>query len=279
MIKPQILYPSRANSGEFYYQIPEGVTPKLKDFIVNIPVSTDTPPHPPFHRGWLAVKRVDGWAIEDSDIQIYIDNKLVSIILFNNKDISTAIAYPIDLRMTKVDIEGATHIYKNTANTGWLFAHSTIEDHEIREAAIKEVVYLAFEEAVGDAHIAVVDSSHRNYSDIQRSGPIRAYKNIIEFRRACMGHAVKLERDSYLGEHLHVDTRSINKIASKAISEIRQEWESKKSAAYNTIRLNVHSIGFELDLSHTYETRWDKAKRIADEAAARAAAESEGDNG
>ena len=43
------------------------------------------------------------------------------------------IAFPVDPRMTRQDIEGATKIYENEDGTAWLFAHASAGNHHDHE--------------------------------------------------------------------------------------------------------------------------------------------------
>ena len=60
------------------------------------------------------------------------------------QDGAADLAYPIDPRMIKSDIEGAKYIEPNADNTGWLFYHETVgerRDHELQLMAVIEGVF------------------------------------------------------------------------------------------------------------------------------------------
>ena len=77
-----------------------------------------------------AVKVIDEWQIVRFD-ELYSEGDFTN---FSSPFISVhAVAYPIDPRMTRADIDGATRIFANADNTGWLFGHSHEEHHKDHE--------------------------------------------------------------------------------------------------------------------------------------------------
>ena len=180
------------------------------------------------------------------------------------------LAYPVDPRMEREDIVGATRIYPNADNTGWLFAHASTGNHQDHELALMGALNGVFEICLrqyltdiyggtGEA-ITIGQQRYREMSQL--------YGEVIRVARANA-------RDACLGERRkepHPEQGHVLTEIKEAYESVLARWESEKPKELETLRGGLQYVKAALAIP-VPETRWDKAARL--EAEAKAAAETE----
>ena len=219
----------------FYIDYPSDA-PKIKksDIFVNLPPST-APERSDWTywkerlRGWVAVRNtVDRhWFIADA---IFVHDDDTLYVEANSKPCD-ALALGIDSRMTREDIDGATHIFKNADNTGWLFAHSNTGHHADHELQLMACIDGVFQPYFRQLHVDVIDGANLNIK--QRA--TRLYSLLSQFygevialartnaRAVLLGHRHK---EAHPAEgHLHSEIKT-------AFDAVRASWiKTRKSDA------------------------------------------------
>ena len=289
MIQPTIIYEAPDIHTSFDWDIPSGISLKVKDVIVNIPASTS-----PFtrvsgtvtNRGWVAVRHEGIWKIEDASI--HISTSLLSVLGAENVP-HEAMAFPIDPRMKRQDIAGATKIYPNSDNTGWLFAHAEVGDHHERIIKLEAIMHTLFEDLVHsnleDVLKKVVGGNNPSpqlgtellYNYNSQFGALSNYSNIVEFRKECVKWCSEVEKLLHVGQHIQEDDLSIKHQLVRAIKQAKLIWnaDTGKARILATIASQVDAIIARVEADHEIETRWVKKARLDAEAKKRASAEAE----
>ena len=261
----------------FYIPYPSDA-PKIKrsDIFVNIPPSTDPELKDWTYeegrvRGWMAVRNtVDRhWFLADG-----VFYRIGSEIHFDaNSDPCDAIALGIDSRMTREDIEGATRIFKNADNTGWLFAHSNTGHHADHELQLMACIDGVFQPYFRQLHVDVIDGANLNIK--QRATELYSllsqfYGEVIALARTnaravLLGHR---HREAHPAEgHLHSEIKT-------AFAAVRAKWIKTRKADATKLAPSFAYVSNILTIPSP-ETRWDRAARLEAEAKKKAAAEAE----
>ena len=216
------------------------------------------------------IERSDGWVVEWVRIRKY-SNYLVFDC--EARIISTRMAYPIDPNMTEKDINGATIIYPNASNDGWLFAHATEVDHTdrmfIASTAMATLFDKPMEDKIQQTLAAIVNENETN----QQRGYYSHWANLLEFKKECTAYCHKFEKLLYIGQHKHQEGLDLRSMLLRCVKHIKAEWE--KAEKYDAVSGDVNSIIAHLETDHTFETRWEQAARHKAEAAARETSETE----
>lgn len=202
------------------------------------------------------------------------------------------VAYPIDPRMTKKDIEGANRIYKNADQTGWLFAHAETGHHHERVILLEAIMHTLFEDLIhdrlGDVLKAVI--GHNNprpqigtellYTYNAQSGAFANYGNIIDFRKECIKWCSEVEKLLHIGQHIQEDDHALKHQLVRSIEQAKLIWKADtgKKRILAGIESQVNAIIARVETDHEIDTRWVKAKKRADAAAAAAAAAESSDD-
>ena len=295
MIRPSLV--KRTSYGTFNTYgkdiVPKDYVPKTKDFaIITMPtetVSSET------IRGSAAIEELGFWHPIEVDFNFSIGQLSISptIPKYYNQ-----IAFPVDPAMTRQDIEGATRIYTNSTNTGWLFAHAHAEDHHERVILLETIMHTLFEDLVHSklegVLKAVVGSDNPSpqigtellYTYNAQSGQLANYSNLIDFRKECIKWCSEVEKLLHIGQHVQENNHYLQHQLVRAIEQAKLIWnaDTGKKSILASIASEVNAIIARVETDHEIETRWAKAKRIADAEAARKAAEAaanenEGGNG
>lgn len=292
MIRPTISYEKMPYNPIFAAIYPSDIIAKKSDFVISsiIPSTDSVEYYEPTveQRGWIATWDGQKWRVEDG--QIVIKEHYASVTHFSGEH-REAYAFPIDPSMTKLDIEGATRIYKNADNTGWLFAHAETIHHHDRIIQLESVMYTLFEELSQEYLNNVLKAviGHNNprpeigtellYNYSSQSGSFANYDNLLEFRKECVKQCSEVEKLLHVGQHEQEDDYYLKHQLVRAINQAKKIWkaDTDKSRSLATIEGKVNLIIARVETDHTIETRWDKAKRIAAEAAARETSATEGE--
>ena len=265
---------------DFYVPYPSDA-PKLKrsDIFVNLPPSTG-----PELRDWAySAGRVRGWAAVRASLDrhwfvadaIFAHQESDTIYVECNTSIACdAVAVSIDPRMTREDIEGATRIFKNADNTGWLFAHSNTGHHADHELQLMACIDGVFQPYFRQLHVDVIDGANRNIK--QRA--TRLYSLLSQFygevialartnaRAVLLGHR---HREAHPAEgHLHSEIKT-------AFDAVRAKWIKTRKSEATDLTPAFTYVGNILTIPNP-ESRWDRAARLEAEAKKKkAAAEAE----
>ena len=247
---------------------------------VNIPASTETAPskwqsYGKYERGWVAVlSTLDRyWFIADAAVRINHQSYYKAIAI----DANTAsqgcdkIAFGIDSRMTAEDINGATRIYKNEANTGWLFAHSNTGHHADHEINLMAGIDGIMQPMFRQYHVDVIMGA--NITAKERAA--NQYKLLSLFYGEVVGLARKNARSKHLGERHrdpHPENGHIHSEIKVAYEVTKTEWETNRAADVALLTGAFTFITTALTIPNP-ETRWEKAARLAAEAKKKADAE------
>ena len=189
-------------------------------------------------------------------------------------------AFPIDQRMTAEDIEGASHIFKNADNTGWLFSHANHGNHADHEITLMAGIDGIMQPMFRQYHVDVIMGA--NLAAKERAA--NQYKLLSLFYGEVVGLARKNARTKHLGERHkdpHPENGHIHSEIKVAYEATKAEWETNRAADVVKIQGAFTYIGTALTIPNA-ETRWDKAARIEAEkkkkAAEAAAAEEQATN-
>ena len=179
--------------------------------------------------------------------------------------------HPVDPRIVSADVDGADRAYPNAAKDGWLFAHADENwhhDHELEaEAALTAVFASEVEARTSKVLSALVTGSSRAS---RTATTVR--DNLIVFREDVRNHVIAAARTRHLGyQHQNPEDSHISDVLSKSLASVTDSWTRKKATSYALIRTSVAAVRTRLATKHSYETRWDKAARLAREAAAKKA--------
>ena len=184
--------------------------------------------------------------------------KVLHINAYTGSQGCNEIALGIDPRMRKEDIEGATIIYKNKKENGWLFAHATEEEHHDRILLAETAISVVFEELLMDRLIRmdVVDIAGRSTSN--RRGELTILAHINDFRNDCMKMARWSEGQLHIGEHVKdPEEHYIYKMVEKAFALAKKKWKAEKSAELNQISDRIAGIEKRLKSRHSFKRRWE----------------------
>ena len=217
--------------------------------------------------GYIAVKNEGVWHAYHATVHQYSDYPGVTEVQCTDARGEGKLAYPIDSRMTKIDIEGARHIEPNKDNTGWVFHHETIgerRDHELKLMAVIEGIFRPVFHQYGYDHLSGATDTHRNLA-IERHGLLASfYGQIIQ-------NVQKKARSAYLSErqtshhfaegHLYSDLHSVFEATKK-------KWIADNTAEdFNKVSGGFRFIETRLAIPAP-ETRWDREARLKKEAEA-----------
>ena len=217
--------------------------------------------------GYCAVNLDGQWQVKEITIQVH---DLVEFSI--PEDIYHAfskIAFPIDPRMTEQDIAGATHIYPNTANTGWLFGHAGTGHHHDHELLLITTIDGIMQPVFRQYQADLYDGK----SAPARNRAKERFTLLSEFYGMVLSEARKLARTKHHGERhkdLHPETGHLHTEISVAYTTIKTKWEAEKATDAAKISVAFTYIENVLNIP-TPETRWDMAARL--EAEAKAAAD------
>ena len=286
---PMLAYEDPGDPCMFYKRFPSTTT-KLTDFIIPTLPSENTYYSDGRVRGNKAsiAMRVSGkWIVEEAFVSFSKTRVTVECVKYIGRD---AYAFPIDPRMTRMDIEGADRIFANSTNDGWLFGHSESDEHHDRAYQLESIMTTLFQDAI-DVKMQQVMASIVNPSrsrpiigDSGSGGTQRAnyihWDALVRFRKECVKWCLEFEKLLHIGKHIQESDLHIHHQLLRAINQAKRVWtlDQSKKDSLDTISADVTAITAKINTIHTFETRWEKAARREAEAK-KAAAESSSDSG
>ena len=82
---------------------------------------------------YIVVHRDNEWHLAKANIQWFSQGGNRIHVHHDDEHVIDKMAFPVDPRMIAEDIEGATNLYPNETNDGWLFVHASQGHHEDHE--------------------------------------------------------------------------------------------------------------------------------------------------
>ena len=268
-IRPQIWHAltDRTQRWEFYQHYGRDDPPAWETFTINSMgfYREDLHIEPSAYRNvrnvrYIATQDESGtWRTTRAFADIF-DNK-VHVHAYDTDELyADRMAFPIDPRMTQLDIDGATHIYKNEDNTGWLFAHATPGKHHDHEINLISGIDGLMQPMFRQYHVDVITGA--NFEAKNRAANLFAL--LSTFYGEVIGIAKTNARAKYLGEReqkpLPVDGHILVE-AKTAFEAIIAKWKANRPADANKLTTAFTYITNALAIPDP-ETRWDKEARI-----------------
>ena len=268
---------------EFYFDLPKGYTYNPADFFFGDPIDKGT-----WHEGDVVVCNSGEWEAKIGGAQKQGEKIRVSCHTAIHAD---KIAFPIDPAMTAKDINGATRIYPNATNDGWLFAHAEVAHHHDRIITLEAVMHTLFEDLVHSKLTDVLKAvvGHNNpsppigtallYNYNAQSGSLANYQTLVEFRKECVKWCSEVEKLLHVGQHVQEDDHTLKHQIVRAINQAKAVWKADtegKARNLSAIEPQVNAIIARVEAEHEILTRWAKvARQEAEKKKAAAASNSE----
>ena len=221
--------------------------------------------------GHIAINKHGHWQVVNAELSIfsYYGIRRTNIEATGKYGEAT-LAYPIDPRMIKSDIEGAQRIEPNADNTGWLFYHETVgerRDHELQLMAVVEGVFRPVFQQYGYDFLRNYSADHATLAKERHSIIASFYGQFIQAIQTKSRSATLSARHTshHFGDgHLYGDLHTVYEAEKKKwIDANTDEDFGKVSGAFAFIdrRLTIPAP----------ETRWDRDARLEAEALAQEA--------
>lgn len=264
----------------FYFNGPQGYVLDLSDFIIGDLEPKDKTLSRGMRNGVVAIEMTDGWRAER--VNIYPSPRAATFECSEDK-LGLRMAFPVDPNMTEKDVNGATILYPNETNDGWLFAHATPAHHDDRIITLEAVMRTLFEGLIHDQLEDVLKAviGHNNpspkigtellYTYNAQSGEFTNYSNIIEFRKECVKWCSEVEKRLHIGQHVQEDNHTLKHQLVRAIHQAKAVWKADtegKARNLEAIEGQVNAIIAHVERDHAFETRWARAARREAEAKA-----------
>ena len=148
--------------------------------------------------GRYAAVRANGkWKTVRAFANRWVAGSRITIHLYDKDEVGVeSLAFPIDSRMKQIDIDGASHIYKNDDNTGWLFSHASPGEHHDHEINLLSGIDGIMQPMFRQYHVDVITGA--NFEAKNRAANL--FKLLSEFYGEVVGVARTNARAKYLGE-------------------------------------------------------------------------------
>lgn len=207
---------------------------------------------------YIAAHRDGEWAVTRAYHEIQ-GTKLIIHAWGQDERQIDKMAWPVDPRMTRKDIDGAKHIIKNSTNTGWLFSPATPQDHEDRLLITEATITTVFEELLRSRFSRVDIVRLAGSSTSNQRGELTVAEHINSFKNDCAKIARYNEHQLYIGQHIHeYEKHTIYAMCHKAFMDTKQKWRVEKSAELRQISNHLTPIEKRLSKRPTFEYRWEK---------------------
>ena len=267
---PSFAIRSNHLSCEFAFQIPEGYVVDKSDFTIG-----EIVPGQYKDKCNIVVQIYSGWAIEEAYLNVDLDDREIFFECVEGTH-AERMAYPIDPAMTEKDINGASIIYPNETNTGWLFAHALPAHHDDRIITLEAVMHTLFENLVYDKLDDVLKAviGHNNpspkigtellYTYQAQSGAYANYGTIRAFQKECVKWCSEVEKLLHVGQHVQEDDHTLKHQLVRAINQAKAVWKADtegKALSLVAIEGHVNAIIAHVERDHAFETRWVKAAK------------------
>ena len=240
-------------------------------FFINTPASTEEVDFrlgsdaDEYHRGWIVVKHTldRHWYAADGVVRIVHEDiptrRRYRVRGKFSDDGCHEIAFGIDPRMRREDIDGATHIYLNEKKDGWLFAHATVEEHHDRIFAAEVAMSTVFDEVLHD-HLTKVLVKMISGSTSEQRGAATILEHIENFRNDCKKIVRYNEIQLHIGAHIREpEEHYIYKMVERAYMDTKKFWQKdpKKKVIFNQIGDHLTAIETRLTSRATFKNRWE----------------------
>ena len=297
MIPLTLLFENTHDACIFQKTFPDGTVLKESDIKIQSMPSKDSGNDYSEKTIWCAVQHAGVWGVAQYDLQISSNGNEFELYCHDeeNERRWDFVAFPIDPAMTAKDINGATRIYPNATNDGWLFAHSEVSDHHDRIITLEAVMHTLFEDLVHDKLTDVLKAvvGHNNpsppigtallYNYGAQSGSLANYQILVEFRKECVKWCAEVEKLLHVGQHVQEDDHYLKHQLVRAINQAKTVWKADtegKARNLSAIEPQVNAIITRVETDHEIETRWAKvARQEAEKKKAAAASNSDTENG
>ena len=206
--------------------------------------------------------------VVSSDWRSYIESMKFFIRANHDEEVPfeyTMLAYhPIDPRVLLSDVTGATRAFPNEDNTGWLFEHCDQDYMRDRESLLVAAMSDAFapmhRQLDRDVHYSLVS----DLVDVIKRGAHEFTELVDQFHADAEDNLRTWARNLHIGYyHQYPHDAHINEPVETAIRMAVSMWEASRAADYAKISPRISIVLERASNRHTYETRWDKAARIA----------------
>lgn len=181
-----------------------------------------------------------------------------------------AMAFPISPQMTRADIEGATHIFANSNNTGWQFLHSASSEHHDRELQVEAIITGMFDDVIRKRVIKTLFLVANEASTSRQRGEAGNADALNSFKNAVLSNVRAVERELHIGQHRQDNSKGLRQQALAALNKTIREWQLDDTKSYESVQTYVTPIKTRLETTYGYKPRWVLAaeKKAAADAAA-----------
>ena len=187
--------------------------------------------------------------------------------------------YPVDPRITELDVVGATIAFANETNDGWLFAHCDDDFMHDHEVSLEDVAISVFQVEINKLQIdantklAALVKSPANSSTSSQELAARVKLNslnvVLEHLLACIE---KEARKRYVGYyHQNPDKSHLHQEVHDCLSSLVGLNKLTQTVEYIQVSTELDRILAKLRDKHNYKYRWVLADEAKKEAARREA--------
>ena len=195
----------------------------------------------------------------------------ISLVYPHLYELRMLVHYPIDPRMTEVDVRRATIRYPNEDNSGWLFAHCDADWMLDHERHLTSSVSDAFDEEDRKLHKALMTANHNliiSNTIENRTAFLNArqvHDNFSVFRQETKNAIIAEANTRHIGYyHQNPHEAHIHVPLERAIEATIRSWSQNTArfSAWMQIRSAVEATLGAVRNRHLYETRWDMEARL-----------------
>ena len=222
-------------------------------------------PNSDVYRAFAAIRYHDTWHVEPVTVTEASRNS-VTVSCSGYGDRYRAIAYPIDLRMTRGDIEGSRDLRPNADNTGWTFRHTRSGPHQDHELAVIGSLAGAFYPVILQYQVDIETAP----TDEARAHARRRLVAVSSFYGETLTTARALAKSKHLGERHkdeHPEDGHVSTEVLAAIETTKTKWTAERSADLALLSTALTFVSRVTD-PHDPETRWGIIERLKEESEA-----------
>lgn len=167
---------------------------------------------------------------------------------------------PVDPRIILSDVEGATIVYANDTDDGWLFAHCDEDSMVDYEYELAAAVVAAFANPIDAALLKSLEATNATI----RTQAIDNYRNLVMFRNDVETKVRLWCQELHIGwQEQNPHEAHLHQPILKIIKQTAASWQKNRPTYWTNISARVSAMILTMTLTHTYETRWDKAAKEA----------------
>ena len=266
-MEPKLIQRTSSYGGKCVFAPDVDVSQPLHDIATMflIPSLGNTPSDRPPHisrRGYIAVWHIDRWVVERGSVNY--ENSATRkrvLVTCGSHNFASTLAAHVDPRMTRKDIDGATRIFPNAANDGWLFGHSHDNEHHDAEAIVEAMLISHLTPHILRAQQKVVLAG-----DITTRTLLNHSVNVwLDFLADTQAETEKAFRNLYLGHHgLNLDTDNHRAVAVFALrGELAKLIEKAKTEptvqhALPSVQPHIETVIASLTDAPAVKVRWEE---------------------